>query len=31
MFKPAPMHADALNTVLDQTIAWGRALETVRK
>jgi NAD(P)H-dependent FMN reductase len=31
VFKPAPMHEDALNTVFDQTIAWGRALETLRK
>jgi NAD(P)H-dependent FMN reductase len=31
VFNPAPLHEDALNTVLDQTVAWGRALETVRK
>ncbi|MGW4464451.1 NADPH-dependent FMN reductase [Micromonospora sp. NPDC004704] len=31
VFKPAAMHDDALNTVLDQTVAWGRALETLRK
>ncbi|MFI5911058.1 NADPH-dependent FMN reductase [Dactylosporangium sp. NPDC051541] len=30
-FKPGPQHETTLNTVLDQTIAWGKALETVRK
>ncbi|GAA3451694.1 NADPH-dependent FMN reductase [Dactylosporangium matsuzakiense] len=31
VFKPGPQHETTLNTVLDQTIAWGKALETVRK
>ncbi|GAA2611934.1 NAD(P)H-dependent oxidoreductase [Dactylosporangium fulvum] len=31
VFKPAPFHEATLTTVLDQTIAWGKALATVRK
>jgi NAD(P)H-dependent FMN reductase len=30
-FKPGPHHESTLNAVLDQTVSWGRALETVRK
>ena len=30
VFKPQPMRADALNTMLDQLVAWGTALRTVR-
>jgi NAD(P)H-dependent FMN reductase len=30
-FKPAPRHEKALNTMLDQVIAWGTALKTVRE
>jgi NAD(P)H-dependent FMN reductase len=30
-FKPAPMHEGSLNTMLDQVIAWGTALKTVRR
>ncbi|HWI82921.1 NAD(P)H-dependent oxidoreductase [Ramlibacter sp.] len=29
-FKPAAMHERALNTLLDQLLAWSRALRTVR-
>jgi NAD(P)H-dependent FMN reductase len=29
-FKPASMHEGSLNTMLDQVIAWGTALKTVR-
>jgi NAD(P)H-dependent FMN reductase len=29
-FKPDPRHEGSLNTMLDQVIAWGRALKTVR-
>ncbi|RKR89295.1 NAD(P)H-dependent FMN reductase [Micromonospora pisi] len=31
VFKPAPMHDDTLTTVLDQVVAWGGALKTLRK
>jgi len=31
VFKPGPQHESGLTTVLDQTVAWGKALETVRK
>ncbi|GAA3295037.1 NAD(P)H-dependent oxidoreductase [Dactylosporangium vinaceum] len=31
VFKPGPQHETTLNTVLDQTIAWGQALSTLRK
>ena len=30
-FKPAPMHEKSVNTMLDQVIAWGGALKTLRK
>jgi NAD(P)H-dependent FMN reductase len=30
-FKPAPQHEGNLNVVLDQTVSWAKALETVRK
>ncbi len=29
-FKPNPMHETSLNTMLDQLVAWGTALKTVR-
>jgi hypothetical protein len=29
-FKPAPAHEKAVNTMLDQVIAWGGALKTLR-
>ena len=29
-FKPNPMHETALNTLLDQLVAWGAALKTIR-
>jgi NAD(P)H-dependent FMN reductase len=29
-FKPAPAHEKSVNTMLDQVIAWGGALKTVR-
>jgi NAD(P)H-dependent FMN reductase len=29
-FKPAPSHEKSVNTMLDQVIAWGGALKTVR-
>jgi hypothetical protein len=29
-FKPDPRHETGLHAMLDQLIAWGRALETVR-
>src|SRR5271157_3286388 len=29
-FKPAPMHEQYVNTMLDQLIAWGGALKTLR-
>lgn len=31
VFKPAPRHEPLVNAVLDQVIAWGGALKTVRK
>jgi NAD(P)H-dependent FMN reductase len=31
VFKPAPHHEKALKTMLDQVIAWGTALKTVRE
>ncbi|HOE59805.1 MAG TPA: NAD(P)H-dependent oxidoreductase [Bacteroidales bacterium] len=31
VFKPAPMHDTYLNTMIDQLVAWGEALKTVRK
>jgi len=30
LFKPDPRHEDEVNAMLDQLIAWGRALKTVR-
>jgi NAD(P)H-dependent FMN reductase len=30
-FKPGPQHESTLGVVLDQTVAWTKALETVRK
>jgi NAD(P)H-dependent FMN reductase len=30
VFKPDPRHEDEVNTMLDQVIAWGGALKTVR-
>ena len=30
VFKPAAHHEAAVNTVLDQVIAWGGALQTLR-
>jgi len=30
VFKPAPHHEKSLNTMLDQVIAWGTALKTLR-
>lgn len=29
-FKPAPLHEKSVNAMLDQTIAWGGALKTLR-
>jgi len=31
VFKPADRHAVALNTVIDQVIAWGNALRAIRE
>jgi NAD(P)H-dependent FMN reductase len=30
VFRPAAQHEDALNTMLDQVVAWGSALKAVR-
>jgi NAD(P)H-dependent FMN reductase len=30
-FKPAPQHEETLNTVLDQVVSWGTALQAVRQ
>jgi len=30
VFKPAPMHEGSLKTMLDQVIAWGGAMKTLR-
>ena len=30
VFKPAAHHNDSVNTMLDQVIAWGKALKTLR-
>ncbi len=30
-FKPGPQHESTLSVVLDQTVRWAKALETVRK
>ena len=31
VFKPAPQHEKSVNAMLDQVIAWGSALKTLRK
>ncbi len=31
VFKPAPQHETSVNAMLDQVIAWGGALKTLRK
>ncbi len=31
VFKPAAMHEAAVNTMLDQLVAWGGAMKTLRK
>lgn len=31
VFKPAAMHETYLNTMIDQLVAWGEALKTIRK
>jgi NAD(P)H-dependent FMN reductase len=31
VFKPASMHEAAVNTMLDQLVAWGGAMKTLRK
>ena len=31
VFKPAPQHEQSINAMLDQVIAWGGALKTLRK
>jgi NAD(P)H-dependent FMN reductase len=31
VFKPAPVQADTLKTLLDQLVSWSTALKTVRK
>jgi NAD(P)H-dependent FMN reductase len=31
IFKPATLHETSVNTMLDQVIAWGSALKTLRK
>jgi L-arabinose isomerase len=30
-FKPAPHHAQSVNTMLDQVVAWSQALTPVRE
>ncbi|MEV6929864.1 NAD(P)H-dependent oxidoreductase [Dactylosporangium sp. NPDC051485] len=30
VFKPGPQHEGTLNTLIDQTVTWGKALATVR-
>jgi hypothetical protein len=30
MIKPAPLHEKSVNTMLDQVIAWGGAMKTLR-
>jgi hypothetical protein len=30
VFKPEERHIQALNTMLDEVVAWGTALKTVR-
>jgi hypothetical protein len=31
VFKPAPAHEKSVHVMLDQVIAWGGALKTLRK
>jgi NAD(P)H-dependent FMN reductase len=31
IFKPAPIHEAALTTMLDQLVAWGEAMKTLRR
>jgi hypothetical protein len=31
VFKPAPRHETSVKTMLDQVIAWGGALKTLRQ
>jgi len=31
VFKPAPAHEVGVNSMLDQVIAWGGALKTLRE
>src|SRR5262245_29108766 len=31
LFKPAPVHEQSFNTMLDQLVAWGEALRALRK
>lgn len=31
VFKPAPQQQDSVNSMLDQVIAWGGALKTMRE
>jgi len=31
IFKPSPQQAKSVNSMLDQVIAWGGALKTLRK
>jgi len=31
VFKPAPTHEKSVNAMLDQVIAWGGALKTLRE
>jgi NAD(P)H-dependent FMN reductase len=31
VFKPAPHHADSLNNMINQVVAWGNALKSIRK
>jgi hypothetical protein len=31
VFKPAPQHEKSVNAMLDQVIAWGGALKTLRE
>jgi len=30
VFKPNPHHAESLGTLLDQVVAWSKALKTLR-
>ena len=31
VFKPAPQHEKSVNAMLDQVVAWGGALKTLRE